>query len=246
MQPTYLPWLGYFALIDAVDTFVFLDSVQFDRRSWQQRNQIKNVDAPMWLTIPVQGKGRYAEEISKILIDRSSKFQRKHIGSIKQVYKKAPFFEQYGESVLNVLSKPYENLADLTVDLIETLSGMLGIKVNFLRSSNLSVTGSKADLLAEICEAVNATEYISPTGAACYLQQSDAFSARGIKVLYNDYQHPEYKQLKMPFMPFMSVLDLLFNEGPNSLKIIRSGAKLVSASEVELQLQSAEILNGTT
>jgi len=243
MQPTYLPWLGYFALIDAVDTFVFLDSVQFDRRSWQQRNRIIGANASMWLTVPVQSKGNYTKDIANILIDPSAKFQHKHVRSIQMAYGKAPYFDNYGKAVCDTLCKQHTHLADFTIDLISEISNMLGIKTHFQRSSKLSASGDKADLLAGICDELNADQYISPTGSASYLEQSDAFTNRGVKVLYNEYNHPQYRQLGDTFEPYMSVIDLLFNEGPASLKIIRSGMSLCAA---EIYKKRLEIENTTT
>jgi len=220
MQPTYLPWLGYFALMERVDLFVFLDSVQFERRSWQQRNRIKKSSGIQMLTVPVLKKGKRDQKIFEVEIDPNSRFREEHSAAIESAYATAPYYKQYSESLQEILKRGHTHLAELNFDLIAFVCRELKIETAVCQSSEMDLSGSKADLLANICEQLHADEYVSPVGARDYMEQSSAFSDRGISVSYHDYQHPEYAQLHGEFEPYMSVIDLLFNEGKNSSLIL--------------------------
>lgn len=226
MQPTYLPWSGYFSLMSAVDVFIFLDSVQFARRSWQQRNQIKTVTGPQWLTVPVASKGKRDQLILEVEVDKSSDFSTAHHRSIETSYGKAPFFKTYSADLLPLLSNQSLLLADLTIGLILHLKSLLGIETKILRSSELKGTGAKADLLASLCQQVGATEYISPPGSREYLEESDAFTKIGVPISYFTFVHPEYPQLFGGFLPYMSAIDMLFNCGDRSRALIDSGSRV--------------------
>ena len=217
MQPTYLPWIGYFSLMKSVDVFIILDSVQFSKRSWQQRNQIKTESGPKWLTVPVISKGKREQLIADVQIDYSSgKFPESHINLIQQNYKKSKFFSNYSLDFFNILRKRHKNLSSLSIDLILLIKGMLDIKTTIKYSSDFVTKGSKDELLAELCEHVGATEYISPPGSKVYLDDSDSFLKKNISVKYFDYKHPKYKQINGDFLSYMSVIDLLFNCGPEN------------------------------
>lgn len=223
MQPTYLPWIGYFALMERVDTFVFLDSVQFDRRSWQQRNRIKAAEGVLTLTIPVINKGLREQLIKDVKIDPSSNFVRKHIGTISRSYSKAQFYSEFRDCIFGVMESNFESLSDLNIALILKIKEILGIECNILKSSEMNVGGAKADLLAGISKKLSADKYISPLGSMEYLEESTAFKDRNIDVGYNHFEHPTYKQLNGEFVSHLSVIDLIFNEGPQSLQLIRDG-----------------------
>jgi hypothetical protein len=223
MQPTYLPWLGYFALIDRVDCFVFLDSVQFAKRSWQQRNQIKTATGLGWLTVPVCSKGRRDQSIADVEIDATRDFPRGHVKALELAYAKAPYFEQYSAGLFAILTKGNERLAELNIDLIAWFCEQLGITTPVVRSSAMVNEGSKADLLAALCVQLEATEYVSPPGSKAYLDESDAFARIGVPVRYLDYVHPVYPQLYGDFAAYASVVDVLFNVGPEALAVIRAG-----------------------
>lgn len=223
MQPTYLPWIGYFDLMDQCDLFVLLDTVQFDRRSWQQRNRIKTAQGERWLTVPVFSKGKRTQTVRDVQIDRSTKFHEQHLGTIRQAYCKAPYFDSTYRTLENVLRTPHTYLAELTIVLIDWLKQQLGITTELLRSSALDVEGKRVDLLVSICEAVGATHYLSPAGARVYLEGASSFEEAGLELCYHNYSHPQYRQLFGEFLPYLSILDVLFNEGECSLSIIRSG-----------------------
>lgn len=226
MQPTYLPWCGYFGLMQAVDVFVLLDSVQFARRSWQQRNQIKTVHGAHWLSVPVLSKGKRDQLISEVEVDQSSGFAANHRKSIETSYSKTPCFNEYAGTLLPFLDHPSLRLADLTIELILHLKARLGIDTQLLRSSELDGSGTKADLLASICEQAGATRYVSPPGSKEYLDESDAFEKIGVPVQYFGFKHPEYPQPFGEFLPYMSVIDMLFNCGESSSALIKDASEV--------------------
>lgn len=223
MQPTYFPWIGYFGLMDSVDTFILLDSVQFARRSWQQRNRIKTPSGPIWLTVPVISKNLRDQLIKDTKIDYSSDFNESHLKSLELNYKKAPFFKDYWSIISNILIKKHPFIADLNEELIFSFKNILGIKTKVILSRDIPHSGRKAELLFNICKKIEATEYISPPGSKDYLDHSDIFLKNNFPLKYFNFSHPEYKQLYNQFIPYLSIVDLLFNEGPKSLEIIRKG-----------------------
>jgi hypothetical protein len=225
MQPTYLPWIGYFDMIDQSDHFVFLDSVQFNKRSWQQRNRVKSPEGVSWLTVPVLTKGRRHQHINEVEITNNKSFQETHIKTITHLYSKAPFFAQYIEDFSSILHKSHQFLADLNIELIGWLCTKLGIEIEMSRSSLLGVDGKRTELLVNICKALSADHYISAEGSREYIEESNLFSQSDIRLTYHSYDHPKYQQRFGEFVPYLSIVDLLFNEGPASLSIIYKGRK---------------------
>jgi len=242
-QPTYLPWLGYFDLLDQVDRFVLLDTVQFSKQSWQQRNRIKTPTGLMWLTVPVVFRGRLGQRIVDVEI-REQEFWRDHLRTIELNYRRTPFFDLYYPDLSELLRSASSGLrlAELTIALFRWLSEVLGIKTPIVRSSELAAEGKRTQLLAEICSLSGATTYVSPLGSADYLlHELPILTERGVKVVFQHYEHPSYHQLFPPFQAHASVLDLLFNEGENSLATIRSGRRPPFApEEVALQQNPAQ------
>jgi len=223
MQPTFLPWIGYFDLIDQSDRFVFLDSVQFSKQSWQQRNRVKGLNGEQWLTVPVLTKGLSNQSISEVKINQNAKFKEKTIKNITQIYRKAPFFDFYIDELSHILLKSYVFLADLNIELILWICRQLEIKTEMIRSSSLKAKGKKVELLINICKELNADTYLSTPGSKVYIEENNLFPSNGIDLAYHAYEHPVYHQSRGKFIPYMSVIDLLFNEGHLSLSIIRSG-----------------------
>jgi hypothetical protein len=226
-QPTYLPWLGYFDLLDQVDKFVLLDSVQFEKQSWQQRNRIKTPAGLLWLTVPVIFRGRLGQRILDVEI-REAEFWRDHLRAVELNYRRAPFFEMYYSEFSELLQAASTalRLADLNLALLHWLSEKMGIKTPIVRSSELAVDGKRTQLLAEICGLLAANTYISPLGSADYLlNELPILTERRVAVLFQHYEHPSYRQLFPPFQTHASVLDLLFNEGEKALAMVRSGRR---------------------
>ncbi|MDY6793308.1 MAG: WbqC family protein [Thermodesulfobacteriota bacterium] len=223
MQPTYLPWVGYFALIDRVDEFIFLDSVQFERRSWQQRNRIKGPSGEMMLTVPVHKAPRDKLLICNAKIDYTSKFVRKHINALQHAYGKTPFFNKYKTIIFDALNKKPPLLADLNIEIILKVAKILGIQTIMLRSSELAARGKKDELLFNICRERDAQIYISPPGSVKYLNTSRFFNKDVFPLQYHKYIPQPYDQLNGDCVLYLAIIDLLFNAGPDSLEIIRSG-----------------------
>jgi hypothetical protein len=225
-QPTYLPWMGYFDLMDQVDAFVLLDSVQFEKQSWQQRNRIKTPIGLQWLTVPVAFHNRFGRQIRNIEI-RESEFARKHLRAIELNYRRSPFFDPYFPEVTKILlSCSSGRLVDLNAHLIRWFCGLLDIQTPILYSSAMNQDGRRSELLVNLCNALGAGSYVSPLGSATYLLDDlESFRRMGIEVTFQYYEHPIYRQLFPPFCPYASVLDLLLNEGPKSAEIMRQGRK---------------------
>jgi hypothetical protein len=250
-QPTYLPWLGYFDLLDQVDKFVLLDTVQFEKQSWQQRNRIKTPTGLLWLTVPVVFRGRLSQRIVDVEI-READFWRDHLRAVELNYRRAPFFGRYYPALSDFLRSASSGLrlAELTIGLLRWLAEELGIKTPIVRSSELAVEGKRTELLAEICNLSGATTYVSPLGSADYLLKDlPILTGRGVEVVFQHYEHPSYRQLFPPFQAHASTLDLLFNEGENALAIIRSGRRAPFAPADVAQQQNppqSSIAGGTT
>ena len=225
MQPTYFPWLGYFALMMKVDHFVFLDDVQFSKRSWQQRNQIKTPTSSQFLTVPVLSKGKREQLLCDVQIDTSSKYGYLHSSSIKQNYSKCKYFSKYFPLIEKILvERKDDSLLNLNLEVISLFRDILGIKNRVHLSSHLNSKGAKSEYLLSICKELNCNHYVSPPGSSNYLEDAlESFRDSKISVSYFSYSHPEYAQLYPPFLQYMSILDLIFNEGNGSIDIICSG-----------------------
>ena len=218
LQPSYIPWRGYFHQIQKADVFVHFDDVQYDKRGWRNRNQIKTPAGPQWLTIPVLAKGH--QETGQLIQDTRIVWDSDWIGShwksISMAYRRAPHFDQYRDTLEPIYQTRPQMLADFTIDLTETIASMLGIdSTRFVRASTLGQTGVKTEHLLNICKAVGATHYISGPAAQSYMDL-DLMADHGISVEYMEYNYPEYPQLHGDFNGSVSVLDLLFMMGPES------------------------------
>jgi hypothetical protein len=225
MQPTYLPWLGYFDLIDQVDKFVVYDDVQFVKQSWQHRNRIRTPLGLEWLTVPVILKGRFGQQIREVEM-RNEEFAKDHLRAIELNYKKAHWFEKFSAEFFEIYFAAAKSklLIELNLKLITWLAEKFGVKTPLTLSSSLNVGGKRTHRLAEICQNLGAENYLSPIGSAEYLlEELDIMVNHGIQVHFQNYSHPVYHQRFGPFLPFASAIDLLFNEGPGALDIIREG-----------------------
>lgn len=223
LQPSYIPWRGYFHQVANADVFVFYDDVQYDKHGWRNRNRIKTPNGIQWLTIPVLTAGVLENKtpICSVKIDWKRDWNRKHWASISQSYQKAPFFDNYIDKLAEIFQHRYEFLADLTIELTIQLSNLLGISsTHFIRSSSLdNIKGEKTDRIIQILKKVGADHYISGPSASNYLDE-DSFLAANIRLEYMHYNYPEYHQLYPPFESQVSILDLLFMTGPEALKYI--------------------------
>jgi hypothetical protein len=216
LQPSYLPWRGYFHQIQKADVFVFYDDVQYDKNGWRNRNRIKTSNGVQWLTVPVLHKGviRAQVPIQDVLIDWGRDWSRKHWQTIEQAYRKAPYFDAYAGKLKPFFESRPQRLVELTIPLTICLAEMLGIHdTQFVRASELGVSGARTERLLAILQRLGASHYISGPAARDYLQE-DRLAAAGITLEYMKYDYPEYPQLYPPFDPNLSVIDLIFMVGP--------------------------------
>ena len=219
LQPSYLPWLGYFEQIFRADVFVLYDDVQFEKGSWRNRNRIKTPQGAQWLTVPVLTKGREFPPINEVRVNNTEPWQKKHLRGLAQYYSKAPHYAEYAPKLARIIDQPWEKLCDLNIALIRHLSAVLGITTPMLLASELGIPGSGAARLVDILTQLGGTVFYEGAAGRDYIDES-LFSSRGMRVEFQDYAHPEYTQLHGGFIPFLSVVDLLFNHGPNSLSIL--------------------------
>ncbi len=231
MQPTYLPWLGYFALMDMVDVFVFLDDVQLSKQSWQTRNRIKRQDGQeLMLSVPIRHSGDLQERLIKdVEVNDGAHWAAKHLKSFEQNYRRAPHLADAMAIFDPALRLHGPKLCDLNIGIIEAVAERAGIGARrCVRSSE--ITGKSADRrdrLVDICAHAGADTYLSPAGAAGYLGEGAAqFVARDIDLLYQSYVHPVYPQVNGAFLSHMCVLDLIANVGFAEVAgVIRSGIR---------------------
>ena len=223
MQPTYLPWMGYFEMIQASDVFILLDDVQFNKKSWQQRNSIKGPNGRIWLTVPVFQKGNRFQEINKVSINDQENWAKKHLKSLETSYAKSQYFDRYISVFRELYHNDWEYLADLTIASIRTLMEQIGITTPLQLSSAMEISLTGNEKVVEICKNVGADELYDAAGAVEFID-AKIFEEAGVQVTFQEYHHPEYHQLHGQFVSHMSTVDLLFNEGPRSLDIICLGA----------------------
>ena len=229
-QPTYIPWIGLFDLIDQADIFVFYDDVQIVKQSWDTRNRIKTHNDVQWLSLGIKHNKNFSKlKFNTTELNNVNNWRIKHLKTIKNAYIKSNFFEEVYDWINElIIDSKYNLLGDFNSNIIKDISSRIGINTVFKNSSMLSSTkGSKDVRLVSICKELDADTYISPLGAFNYIEKNNkngAFQSSETKLLYQEYKHPEYNQLYGKFISQLSILDLLFNEGfDNSLDIIRSG-----------------------
>lgn len=224
LQPSYIPWRGYFDQIYRSDVFVFYDDVQYDKRGWRNRNRIKTNQGGQWLTIPVHSRGAMVENtpINQIEIDWEQPWNHQHLKALQYHYGKAPYFKTYYPWLEEVYSRRPALLADFTIPFSIELAHRLGIEqTRFLRSSELQAAGKKTDRLVDILVKIGARHYISGPSAKDYIE-AEKFHQAGITLEYMQYNYPEYPQLYPPYDPFVTILDLLMMTGPEAPHFIFS------------------------
>jgi len=217
MQPTFMPWAGYFDLIDAVDVMVFLDDVQLTRRSWHTRNRIKTSQGELFLTLPiVKDKHRDDQLICDARVQAAG-FKSKFLATIEQSYRKATFFNEVMPLVRSLIEAPIEVLSRFNANIIQVVAERIGLSCQFCFSSELGpIDGQKDEKLANICRVLDIPAYLSARGSADYIeaeQVGGAFRRMGIDLWYQNYAPVEYPQLYGSFIPYMGIFDLLFNVG---------------------------------
>ena len=229
-QPNYLPYLGFFHKIYHCDLFVIVDNVQFVKRGtfgWMNRNQIKTVSGPIWLTVPVLVKGKFHQMIQETKINHELPWGRKHWKSLTANYSKAPHFSSYADFFEEIYTRrTWENFSDLSAAIILYLMQALGIQKPVKTSSELGASGKGGELILDLCEKAGADAYLHGKHGKDYIEEAK-FKQKNIRCLYQEFEHPVYRQQFGDFIPNMSVIDLLFNHGKESLDILL-GQKKVS------------------
>ncbi len=214
MQPTYLPWAGYFRLIAEADVFVFLDDVQFSKRSWQQRNRILLKGQPMWLTVPVQSKGKRDQKLYEVRTDESRDWRGQHLSTIHHAYHRHPWGMEVIDILSRHLSQPIPSLSMLNIDLIQAMSQQLNLNTTFMKSSDIPVSGQKSHYLLQICEYVGADVYLSAAGSKSYIEEEALFSKSNVSVQYQQYTPQPYSQWTVDsFISHLSIVDMVAHIG---------------------------------
>ena len=237
LQPSYVPWRGYFHQIQKADVFVFYDDVQYDAHGWRNRNRIKTQDGTRWLTIPVTLHNHCSSgtPIHTVETVTTANWQRKHFENLRQNYRKAPHFKRY----LPLLESWYggelaRNLADFTIRQTIEIAAELGIRDTlFIRSSSLGVEGTKTERLVKILKHLGADHYISGPAAGAYLDEP-LLAEAGISLEYMRYDYQAYPQVHGAFDGRVSILDLLFMTGPDAASHIWDSGAEGKLEDVEL------------
>jgi hypothetical protein len=225
VQSSYIPWKGYFDMINLADEFVLLDEVQYTKRDWRNRNKIKTPNGELWLTVPVQVKGKYHQRIDETTISESG-WAEKHWKSISQSYAKAPHFGTYAQQIGELYGEAgqMERLSDVNRLFTGALCELLGIDTKLSWSTDYEAGNGKTERLLDICVQGGATEYLSGPAAQSYLDEP-LFESQGVSVSWMDYSdYPEYDQPHPPFSHQVSVLDLLFSAGADAPNYMKSFA----------------------
>lgn len=226
-QPEHLPWLGLFNKIAKAEVFVILDSVQFEKNYFQNRNRILGSNGVQWLSVPVSTKGHMEGTIATTEISQAggnAKWKEKYLRTVQQSYGKHPYFSEVFPVLESAIEIETNLLYDINMEIIRSFCDCLEIHPEYIRASELELDGQKSDLILDICRKVKADTYISGPSGRDYLDLA-SFAASNITVKYNDYEHPVYPQRKTKeFVSHLSALDLFMNCGfGESKRIIMAG-----------------------
>jgi hypothetical protein len=214
IQPSFIPWKGYFDIIHDVDVFVFLDDVQYTKRDWRNRNRIKTPGGTKWISVPVVGG--IQQLIHETRIDYSQDWRGRHIKTIHHSYAASPFYGTYRDPLLDIYKKKFETISELNIFATKLISRLLGIEVEFMNATDLHAEGSKENKLMDICRKINADVYLSGPATQNYISAAK-FNEADILLVYKSYDgYPAYSQLWGEYDPYVSIIDLLFNCGEGS------------------------------
>jgi len=229
VQSSYIPWKGYFDMMQRVDEFILYDDAQYTRRDWRNRNQIKTKDGLLWLTIPVEVKGRYDQPIKDVRIS-DVHWADRHFKTIVGAYARAPHFRDYRDALEALYRGAVSTrLSDVNRRFLEGIAGLLGISTRLSWSMDYRLPEGRVERLIGLCQQAGATTYVSGPSARDYMDPA-VFAAAGIELAYMDYTgYPEYPQLYPSFTHQVSVVDLLLNAGPAARACMTSSAALSPA-----------------
>ena len=224
-QPEFLPWVGFFDRIIKSDVFVILDDVGYQKNGFINRNKIKTVTGAQWLTIPVVGRSPNLK-INEVLIDNTKDWAQKNWSLLQSAYYSSPFFGKYKGFFEELYNGNWNSICEFDSYIIENVIKMLGMEKIIKRSSEMNVAGIKTERLVNICKQLGGDVYLSGPGGKDYMDLSK-FEKENIKVIFQEFTHPEYPQMFMEngFVPYMSIIDLLFNCGEESFNIISKAGK---------------------
>ncbi len=221
VQSNYIPWKGYFDMIAAVDEFILFDDMQYTRRDWRNRNQIKTAQGVQWLTVPVKVKGKYFQTIRETEIDGQD-WQLAHWKTISQNYRKAPHFLEVAAVFEPLyLERAYSHISMLNRQFMEAICSYLNIETKISNSWDYKLQEGKTERLADLCLQAGGTEYFSGPAAKDYIVEQ-VFNDLGVKLTWFDYAgYPPYPQLWGDFIHGVTILDLLFNCGKDAARYMR-------------------------
>jgi hypothetical protein len=221
-QSNYVPWKGYFDSINTVDEFVVYDDMQYTKRDWRNRNQIKTPQGLLWLTIPVEVKGKFHQKINETMVSEKS-WGEKHWKTIVANYSRAPYFKNYREIFENIYrDESLTYLTDINIAFIKAINSILKIDTKIIDSREFELAEGKTERLVDICKKCNAKEYYTGPAAKNYMEEK-LFENEGIAIHYFDYSgYPEYNQLYGDFSHFVTILDLIFNTGENTKSFMKT------------------------
>lgn len=222
VQSSYVPWKGFFDLINSVDELILLDDVQFTRRDWRNRNRVKTPRGVAWLTIPVQVKGQYHQKICETRVVGPD-WRQTHWKTLRTCYGRAGHFREYAGRIEELYDTcDYDRLSDINHHFITAICDILGINTKITWSMSREKPDDRVGRIVELCRQAEATEYLSGPSAASYLDQAH-FDRLDIRVRWMDYSgYPEYPQLFPPFDHHVTILDLLFNTGPAATSYMKT------------------------
>jgi hypothetical protein len=222
-QPIFLPWPGFFYKALHADAFVLLDRVQFPKgRGWMHRNRVKSDQGDHWLRVPVWTAGRGTQVIADVEICNERDWRPRHLRSLRELYAHAPYLHAHLPALEEIYERSHRSLLAFNVDLIRYLWSVLGLSGVLRLQSQLDVTGSGMDLLANVCQSVKAETYLALTASEKYLDRQK-LRDRNLDLAFVRFHPPVYPQLRGPFRFNLSTLDLLLNCGPQARDIIARG-----------------------
>jgi hypothetical protein len=222
-QPHFVPWLGYLHRMAQADLFIVLDHVQFERRNYQNRSQIRIEGEAHWLTVPVLQHSQKERIVEKEVDNRDTArpWARNHFATLRHAYRDAGYFSTYAAGLRKIFDTPWTRLVDINAAMLDFLRSAFEIRTPIVRSSEIGMEGAKGELILNLCRAVKADALLAGFGGSRGYLDADAFAAQGIEVKFHQFTHPTYKQCgTAPFIPGLAGVDLLFNAGPQSRAIL--------------------------
>ena len=221
-QPQYLPWLGYLDKLDRTDVFVLLDTVQFKKNEWQNRNRIRTAQGWQYLTVPVLHE--FPQRLDQVRINNQTDWRRKHQTALETHYRRAPYYDRYAPAFRALFSRDWERLAPLNVEVIRVLAEAFEIRTRLVEASRFSARDDQTGRLVDLCKSLRADRYLAGDGGRAYMNLGE-FEEAGISVEFQEFAHPEYAQVYAPFIAGMSAIDLLFNCGRDGIELLRKSRR---------------------